>query len=194
MISAYMTVDQMTAIANVAIESAHLDLTLEHMIWVLCGFTESKGRIFTDDKQTGAKIKLAVELIDHRFKGKPPPEFKAMFDNIADLMKKRNTLIHGEWIPSAMGKNGKSTLADIFTPGNRAAINRKRNKENRSVHANEALKIAKLIEKNHELLRRLYYDHCRTPKRLLRSPRIVSFPGKSPQQLLEEIRNLHRSA
>jgi hypothetical protein len=97
--SSVLTASQLRAIGVVAVESAQLELTLELLIRQICGMDMETGRLFTDSMQLSTKLRTLRELVKDRIAKDDEGECRRLFDRIADLIPKRNTIIHGEWWP-----------------------------------------------------------------------------------------------
>ena len=98
---------QLHAIGCVAVESSRLETLIEILIWIICGFDEDRGRIFTDRVQLDGKVSLLRALVkEKKTTQKFRDRFKEITDEISSTIPKRNTIIHGDWlgVPKSLRK------------------------------------------------------------------------------------------
>jgi hypothetical protein len=90
--------EQLRAVGCLALEATHLEIYIEAIIRGLCEFDENKSKVFLDRLMIGAKTDIMRDLIWPIVRDTPQGnEFKVIYDDIKDLIAKRNTVIHGDW-------------------------------------------------------------------------------------------------
>ena len=150
--------DELHAIGAVAVESSSLENLIELLIFFTLDFDPDKdefefGEIITDRYQLDGKLSLLRELVYIRIKDAALREkFKAIFDEISDLISRRNTVIHGEW------------MRQHLLPGGRPPIvtRHKRTQKNIiKIPADKVMDLAYRLAKAHENLWALYERHMR---------------------------------
>lgn len=108
-----LTDEQLRAIGCLSVESTHLDMYITGIIVDICKFDDIAMEVFVGSRLTiEPKAKMMRDLLwPHLEDGSELKEsFKLIYDDIKDLIAKRNTVIHGNW-----GSDSKQTLAALAT-------------------------------------------------------------------------------
>lgn len=154
-----LTPEQLQAIGSVAVEASCLEEWVELLIWELCGFDESTGRVFTDKMMLDAKVSLLRDLLIQRIKDKEiAAEFKDIFDKIKDDIPKRNTIIHGHW-GSQDDRVSLSQIASGHVFSDSIAIRKRLNGASIPVLAKDVIKVAQRISRHRVKLMRFAVKH-----------------------------------
>jgi hypothetical protein len=146
--------EHLRAAGCLALESTHLDMYVTSLIELLCGFDDSRSKLFIGRLTLGPKVKIMRDLIWPIVSGTPEgEEFNVIYEGINSFIENRNTVIHGDWGLARM------TPRDILSrkaPG--VGILR-----DRSVKADEVMKHARHASKLQGDLLQWYSEHLWEP-------------------------------
>lgn len=145
--------DQLMAFGCVAVESSSLELSLEAIISIFCKFDEEVGLLFLN-RELRAKVELVNDLVKINAQGRKEilGDFKPIYDNICNLIPKRNTYIHGDLDP-IINMDGSSIEKPMWRTGEVTSTRRRKGVALKPLHADEAMKVAKEISEEHKKLR-----------------------------------------
>ena len=94
-----LTDEQLRAVGCLAVESTHLELYIEGIINAICKFDQTASDVFIGRLSIEPKAKIMRDLLWEHLKNLPSlkESFKLIYDDIKDMISKRNTAIHGNW-------------------------------------------------------------------------------------------------
>jgi hypothetical protein len=94
-----LTDDQLKAIGCLAVESTNLEVHIDAFIRSVAKLDDVSFEVFVGRLTLGSKTKMLHALYWPRLENLPEirASFKAIYDDITDMITKRNTVIHGTW-------------------------------------------------------------------------------------------------
>lgn len=110
-----LTSEQLKAIGCLAVESTHLELFIDALIRSIGKLDDVAFEVFLGRLTIEPKTQILRDLLWPRLENMPKVKksFKLMYDDIKDMITKRNTVIHGIW--GSREENKMIRASDLLT-------------------------------------------------------------------------------
>jgi len=166
--------EHQAAIGCVAVESARLEHLITVLIWSALSVETNIGKIITDNFATvSGKLDLLRDLSSPLFAEAMQKEFHTIYENITQILPRRNTVIHGHWEPmySLADIASFATIAGIPIRKERTRVRQqaRKSKTPRFEKATDVMAIALELHRCYSAL----YDFSRKYNLLATSPERV---------------------